>query len=314
MPSYTNAPTAENPYLVRTSVRTTRPYASSRYSNLTYKESLARQQLKTAAGVDMGLSGVSNTTVSSHGNFYSPQLSTDFLEGPQSLREKREWYRHFYKKDELVGQAIDIHTELPLSKMRLAGPKPRTCPPGFTSPESYGKYILSKFQKMCDRIKLAQRLTTMVHHYWLDGVCAVFAEDSNVDIPDDIGFEQRVVKTAILHEDGTPEERVQVTQVEKPTRQQDELAYYSKNYRGWEKLIVLPIDRVKITSMSFTDKVKVELIPSPDDRAMVDKALNGVRDSGRGSGVHWHRSANTARNRPRRGLLRVLDARTEVGR
>lgn len=275
MPSYTNAPSDNNGYLVRTSVRTNRPYASSKFSNLTYKESLARHQARTAAGIDMGLSGVSNTTISSHGNFYSPQLSTDFLEGPQSLREKREWYRHFYKKDEIVGQAIDIHTELPLSKMRLVAPKPRTCPPRFKSPENYGKYILSRFEKMADRIKLAQRLSTMILHYWLDGVCAVFAEDSTVDIPDDIGYDTQVVKTAVLREDGTAEEVSNQVRVEKPSREEEELAYYAKNYQGWAKLIVIPIDRVKVTSMPFVDKVKVELIPTPEDRAMIDRANNG---------------------------------------
>ena len=46
------------------------------------------------------------------------QNSTDFLELPQSLDEQRNYYRFFYRSDPFVGQAIDLHTELPLSKLR----------------------------------------------------------------------------------------------------------------------------------------------------------------------------------------------------
>ena len=54
---------------------------------------------------------------STQGNFYSPQLSTDFLEKPQNLRERRAWYRTFYNSNEFVGQAIDLHSTLPISKI-----------------------------------------------------------------------------------------------------------------------------------------------------------------------------------------------------
>ena len=63
------------------------------------------------------------TTSASAGNFYSPELSTDFLELPQSIDEKRNYYRFFYQSHPFVGQAIDLHTELPLSKIRLGMPK-----------------------------------------------------------------------------------------------------------------------------------------------------------------------------------------------
>lgn len=250
-----------------------RPYVSSgSYSNLTYKERLARQQLKTAAGLG-GYGG--NTMQSRTDNFFSPQLSPDFLELPQSLREKREIYRHFYNTDELVAQAIDLHTELPLSKVRLAPPKPRTCPEGFPSPENYGKYILSRFERMCKHVKLFQRLITMVHHYWLDGTCAVFAEDSDVEVPANVGYDRQETVHSILTDDGEAIEKPEETWVERPSREQEELTFYSKNYKGWNRLIVLPIDMVKITSFNFTDKVKVELIPSDRDRALVERAKQG---------------------------------------
>jgi hypothetical protein len=217
-----------------------------------------------------------NTSLATAGQFFSPQLSTDFLELPQSLREKRELYRHFYNTDPIVGQSIDLHTELPLSKVRLATPKPKTCPEGFKDEHDYGNYILWFFTEMCDRIKLFQRLVTMVHHYWLDGSVFAFAEDSTVDVPDDIGFDVQSVGTkSTLTEDGEAVEEPDVARVERPDRDDQELAYYQKRYKGWDRIIVLPIDQVKVTTYSFTDKMKVELIPADRDRALIEQAKAG---------------------------------------
>ena len=71
----------------------------------------------------LGFPTVGGSIGGSGGNFYSPELSTDFLELPQSLDEQRNYYRFFYRADPFVGQAIDLHTELPLSKIRLGLPK-----------------------------------------------------------------------------------------------------------------------------------------------------------------------------------------------
>lgn len=277
--------------IARTEQRLTRPYVSGGFqSTLTPKERLARQLSKKASGMSGGLGGgmggmgmsgfgsssaMGNTMMSSGDNFFSPQLSTDFLELPQSLREKREIYRHFYNTDELVGQAIDLHTELPLSKVRLAPPKPRTCPEGFKDAHDYGQYILSRFERMCQRVKLFQRLITMVHHFWLDGNVAVFAEDSAVETPMDVGHTRHVEKRAELTDGGEPREFEEEVWTPKDDGEAQELTHYQKNYQGWQQLIILPIDKVKITTFSFTDKVKCELIPSDRDRALLDKAKQG---------------------------------------
>lgn len=283
MPSdrFSNGPGTTG-YIVRTSVRPPqKPYVASAFSNtkLTEKERIARMVSKTASSFAGGLSGFgtfgANTTLSTQGNFFSPQLSTDFLELPQTLREKREIYRHFYNTDEIVGQAIDLHTELPLSKLRLSTPKPISCPEGFESPEDYGKYILDFFQRMCKKTKLFQRLITAVHHFWLDGTCAIFAEDSTVDVPPEVGLERVVEKKSILRDDGTPAEIDEESWRERPDQESVELDYYTKHYYGWNQIIILPIDKVKISTFSFTDKTRVELIPSDRDRALVQKALTG---------------------------------------
>jgi len=253
------------------------PYiAKGPISNLTPKEKAARriQRLANFGGFE-GF-GAGNTALSSQGQFFSPQLSTDFLELPQSLREKREIYRHFYNTDPIVGQSIDLHTELPLSKVRLAIPKPITCPKGFKDPHDYAEYILWFFTGMCKRIKLFQRLVTMVHHYWLDGGVFCWAEDSTVDVPADLGYEkkQNGVKSVITDE-GEAKEEPGVDLVRSEDYEDQELAYYQKHYKGWDRLIVLPIDQVKITTYSFTDKMRIELIPADKDRALINQAKAG---------------------------------------
>jgi len=257
-----------------------RPYASKSRSALTEKERLARRVHANIGGGSYGAFGVNNisganTVQSGTSPFFSPQLSTDFLELPQSLREKREIYRHFYHADPIVAQAIDLHTELPMSKVRLAKPKPTKVPKGYKDADHYANYILSFFKQMCARIKLFQRLITASRHYWLDGNVFIFAEDSNVDVPVDVGHKVERVKKSVLRDDGEGEEIEQESVEEHPDREDRELAYYHKHYKGWSRLVILPIDQVKLTTFSFTDKVRIELIPSDRDRALVERAKSG---------------------------------------
>jgi intein/homing endonuclease len=238
---------------------------------LTEKEKAARLISKTS---NWG-GGAGNTMVSGQPNFFSVQQSTDFLELPQSLREKREIYRHFYNCDEIVAQSIDLHTELPMSKVRLAAPKPRTNPPRFKSPEDYGAYILSFFEKMCKRIKLFQRLITATHHYWLDGTCCLFAEDSEVQVPSEIGYDRKVTQKSIVTDDGEAKEVSDAAWLERPNRRDEEFEYYQRHYQGWERLIIFPIDQVQITTFNYTEKTRIELIPSDRDQALIEAAKMG---------------------------------------
>lgn len=281
--SFTNASTNRPVVLPMPGRRLSTPHiAQGEFGNrvmpLTDRERAARraQRMQKSAGFGMDPVGGAQTVMSGATSFFSPQLSTDFLELPQSLREKREIYRHFYNTDPLVGQAIDLHTELPLSKVRLGSPKPTTCPKGFESAESYGKYILWFFKTWAQKAKLFHHLITAVHHYWLDGSIFIFAEDSTVDVPQSVGYDQKQTGTsAIVTDDGETREEPEYGWVEKPDREELELAYYQKHYKGWDKLIILPIDQVKVSTYSFTDKVRIELIPSDRDRALIEQAKIG---------------------------------------
>ena len=141
---------------------------------LTSREMQARVQRKNAAyattaggfGMSrtaMGAYSSGDSSMGSGGNFYSPQLSTDFLEKPQNLRERRAWYRHFYNSSELVGAAIDLHSTIPLSKIRLLRPKCEN--------SDYSQYIYDYFLDMCDNIHLFKRLQEISHEYNLFGNC-----------------------------------------------------------------------------------------------------------------------------------------------
>jgi len=293
---YTNAPSGRGGGAPMPSSVKTRHYVSgpqgSKMAPLTDREREARRLAKlyqqkedpfgikssnrtkmAAYGIDPV--GGADTTLSGTSSFFSPQLSTDFLELPQSIREKREIYRHFYNTDEIVAQSIDLHTELPLSKVRLAAPKPRTCPKGFDDPEDYGRYILSFFQKMEKRVKLFQKLVMAVHHLWLDGTAAIFAEDSEVPIPPEVGYTEQMVTKSVVTEHGEAVEQNEKGYVEKDNREEEELEHYRKNYKGWDRLIIFPIDQVQINTFSFTDKIRVELIPSDRDRALIEQANMG---------------------------------------
>lgn len=292
MPSdrFTNAP-SQHGVVLRSQYQRVQhaPYTAKGFRNLTEKEKLARKASyganssidaafeKTAnygGGFATSGYGGNNTAMSGTTNSFSPQLSTDFLELPQSLRERRELYRHYYKSDPLVGQAIDLHTELPLSKVRLAAPKPRTFPKRFKDQGDYGRYILSFFERMCKRIKLFQRLITGTHHYWLDGNVFFFAEDSTVEVPMEVGHKVSRVKQAFVDEAGAHEEGDVLTQ-EKEDREDLELEYYQKHYKGWDQLLLLPIDQVQLTSFDFTDKVVIEMLPSSRARELILKAKQG---------------------------------------
>ncbi len=286
---FTNVPSSGS--VLRSQVPRTvhSPYAASGFRNLTAKEKMAR---KASLGPSLSLDGAFDKTANYGGGYstsgfgggntaqsgtssgFSPQLSTDFLELPQSARERRELYRHYYRSDPLVGQAIDLHTELPLSKVRLSAPKPRTFPERFKSQADYGRYILSFFEKMCKRIKLFQRLITGTHHYWLDGNTFFFAEDSTVEVPLNIGHKLSKVKTAYVDDTGAHDEGDVISE-EKEDRDDLELAYYQKHYQGWDRLVLLPMDQVQLTSFDFTDKVVIEMLPSARARELIMKAKQG---------------------------------------
>jgi hypothetical protein len=239
---------------------------------LTKLEKIARaeqkQSIRVASyGSNFG-NGQGGAIKSGDSAFYSPQLSTDFLELPQSEREKRELYRFWYNTHPIIGAAIDFHTDVPMSKIRLALPKGKDL--------RRNKQILHFFEEMCSRVRLFQSLYDATHEYWLHGNVFLFVEDH--DLSDSIPPE---LLNHVEHEEvgevdwaGNTSRR-QVTKLT-PKPDSDRVSnirkFVAEKYQGWQRIQILPPEQVKLEIFQYTNKGKMELIPSEKDRLLVLKA------------------------------------------
>lgn len=203
--------------------------------------------------------------------FYSPQLSTDFLELPQSEREKRELYRFWYNTHPIVGAAIDFHTDVPMSKIRLSLPK--------GSDAKRNKQIHHFYKRMCDRLRLFQTLYDATHDYWLHGNVFIFAEDHDLSetLPEELIAETVEEEVGEVDYAGRPQKRLEKRKQLKPEseREKNIRDYVQKEYQGWERLQILPPEQVKLETFQYTNKTRMELIPSEKDRLVVMKAQEG---------------------------------------
>jgi hypothetical protein len=212
------------------------------------------------SGMNLGF-GNSGSVMGTATNIYSPQLSTDFLELPQNLVEMRAYYRFFYNNDPYVGQAIDLHTELPLSKIRLALPKGK-------DPKK-NREVLTFFESMVNRIDLLNVLLDATREYYVIGEAFLFAEDTTIeDVPDYITKE----RVNIIDAD-TGETSTQLRSRE--NAEELERQYKQAQYKGWDRVILLPPDQVRIESFQYSNRVRVELEPDDKIKRLVQKALMG---------------------------------------
>lgn len=203
--------------------------------------------------------GAGAVAQASGGNFYSPELSTDFLELPQSLNEQWNYYRFFYNNEPFVGQAIDLHTELPLSKVRLQLPKAKS--------RKMAEDALRFCEKWANRIGLLQRLIEIIHDYHLIGEVYIFCEDANEDMPEEIT--KHVVRQ--VEEDGSLTEAL----VPYEDATDRAVAWLSKNYKGWTNIRIFPPENIHIETYPFTDEALIQLIPDSKTRHLIGMADQG---------------------------------------
>jgi hypothetical protein len=218
-----------------------------------------RKIATTSAMKRMGYGSVSTNQLGAGGNFYSPELSTDFLELPQSLDEQRNYYRFFYKTDPFVGQAIDLHTELPLSKIRLGMPRAKD--------RELAQQALDFCQGWSKKIGLLHRLIEIVHDYYLVGEVNIFVEDDSPDMPKDITHE--LVRS--MGEDGKPVEEW----LEREDATERAVKWTKKNFHGWSAVRVLPPEQIHMESFPFTNEKIVELVPDSKTKDVIEKASMG---------------------------------------
>lgn len=213
-----------------------------------------------SSSAGMGMGGVGGgTKLGAGGNFYSPELSTDFLELPQSLDEQRNYYRFFYENDPFVGQAIDLHTELPLSKLRLRMPDARD--------RSLAEKSLRFCERWANKVKLLQRLLEIFHDYKLIGESAIFVEDNSPDMP----RETREEATREITPEG---EIIEKWEIRKDADERS-VKWLNKNYFGWTGIRVLPPEQLHVESFPFTDKRIIELVPDLKTKDLIARAEQG---------------------------------------
>src|SRR5271154_3567573 len=123
---------------------------------------------KTAGMFGDGGVGYADIADSNNIGYYSYEFPVDALELPASRAEELRFYRLAYDRDPIVGRAIDLHTELPLSKMELSKPK--------CSSEEFADFVFDEFQRFVSNTKLFQLLIDAVREYWTIGETFIFVE------------------------------------------------------------------------------------------------------------------------------------------
>src|SRR5271163_1369690 len=127
-----------------------------------------RQSGKMAGMFGDGGVGYADIADSNNIGYYSYEFPVDALELPASRAEELRFYRLAYDRDPIVGRAIDLHTELPLSKMELSKPK--------CSSEEYADFVFDEYQRVVQSTKLFQVLIDAVREYWTIGETFIFIE------------------------------------------------------------------------------------------------------------------------------------------
>jgi hypothetical protein len=228
----------------------------------------AAQSVRVAAfGGNFGNAG-GGSIQNADSAFYSPQLSTDFLELPQSEREKRELFRFWYVSHPIVGASIDFHTDVPMSKIRLSLPKGKDI--------KRNKQILHFYEAMCRRIRLFQTLYDATHEYWLHGNVFVFCEDHDVgnEIPESITLDIQEEVVGEVDYQGRTVKKVEQRKKLKPESERAKAihSFVQEKYKGWQRLQILPPEQIKLEVFQYTNRTKMELIPSEKDRLVVLKS------------------------------------------
>lgn len=92
---------------------------------------------------------------------------------PMTLREKYEIYRYFSRTDSYCGRAMELLTDLPMSKISLNMPKMED------QPKELKEEILSCYEGMCDELGLFEQLQSILWEYNEIGNCFIFSEWSD---------------------------------------------------------------------------------------------------------------------------------------
>lgn len=220
------------------------------------------------SGSSGGYGGGGANIMAAESQFHSPQLSTDFFELPQSERDKRELIRFWVRTHPIVGAAIDFHTDVPMSKLRLTLPKGKD--------PKRNKQIQRFYERLCKRTQLFDVLHGATREYWMHSNVYIFCEDHDLssDLPEGLLDEVREEEVGSFDYAGRPTLQKERKKVPRPEEEADKALrdYVKEKYEGWQRLQVLPPEQIKMEVFQYTDRVRMELLPSEKDRMVVLKA------------------------------------------
>jgi hypothetical protein len=123
---------------------------------------------KTASLFEGGDLGSADIADSNNIGYNSFEFPVDSLEMPASRPEELRFYRLAYDRDPIVARAINLHAELPLSKMALEKPK--------CSVETFADFVFDYYQRLINDTRLFATMIEATREYNTIGETFLFIE------------------------------------------------------------------------------------------------------------------------------------------
>ncbi len=156
-----------------------KPAAAQSMSNPLQLERMRNAQRSKTASSHTALFGSSfqggnmGMSPSNYTNPYTHNFPVDILERPQSRQEQIEWNVRWYRENPIVRRVIDLHAQLPLSKMSITKPS--------SSSHALSDFVHQFFMDMTRRLQLFTKLRqNLGRAYWLHGDDFIFLEDQKM--------------------------------------------------------------------------------------------------------------------------------------
>lgn len=127
-----------------------------------------RGPIRRTAGIFSEALGGADIEDSQNLQSYNFEFPNDAMELPQSRREEIRYYRIAYDRDPVVGRAIDLSVELPLSKLILEKPK--------CSSPRFADFVFDWYQGWVNETNLFRELLNGTREYFLIGEGFFFIE------------------------------------------------------------------------------------------------------------------------------------------
>ena len=153
-------------------------------------------------------------------------------------------YRYFYRTNPIISRIINLHTDLPLSKLRLQAPQ--------GVPEIIKDYIMTFFEKVLKKINFPEVFREIVQNYNIHGDCTVVMDDYFKELPRELQdmdelsskiseLDDKTVNFLNQIEKNYEKNPSDVNLVERMSYLEKKfLGFFMKTYKGPDKCYVVP--------------------------------------------------------------------------